>query len=85
MSTAAATGKDHGASSASRRCTPPDKADDFDGDKIEHLRNARQPARALLVEYFLRLWWVDYLATGIILAFVAREAVESYHELHEQE
>jgi len=39
----------------------------------------------LLVEYFLGLWWVDYLATGIILAFVAREAVESYHELHEQE
>ncbi len=38
----------------------------------------------LLVEYFLGLWWVDYLATGLILAFVAREAVESYHELHEQ-
>jgi len=39
----------------------------------------------LLVEYFLGLWWVDYLATGFILAFVAREAVESYHELHGQE
>ena len=37
----------------------------------------------LLAEYFLRIWWADYLATGIILAFVAREAVESYHELHE--
>jgi divalent metal cation (Fe/Co/Zn/Cd) transporter len=37
----------------------------------------------LLAEYFLGLWWVDYLATGIILAFVAREAVESYNELHE--
>jgi divalent metal cation (Fe/Co/Zn/Cd) transporter len=37
----------------------------------------------LLAEYFLGLWWADYLATGIILAFVAREAVESYHELHE--
>lgn len=36
----------------------------------------------LLAEYFLRLWWADYLATGVILAFVAREAVESYHELH---
>jgi len=38
----------------------------------------------LLAEYFLGLWWVDYLATGVILAFVAREAVESYHELHEE-
>jgi len=24
------------------------------------------------------------LATAVILAFVAREAVESYHELHEE-
>jgi len=39
----------------------------------------------LLAEYFLGLWWADYLATGIILAFVAREAVESYHELHGEE
>jgi divalent metal cation (Fe/Co/Zn/Cd) transporter len=30
----------------------------------------------LLAEYFLGLWWADYLATGIILAFVAREAVD---------
>jgi divalent metal cation (Fe/Co/Zn/Cd) transporter len=35
----------------------------------------------LLAEYFLGLWWADYLATGVILAFVAREAIESYHEL----
>src|SRR5712692_3953066 len=39
----------------------------------------------LLAEYFLGIWWADYLATGIILAFVAREAVESYHELHAEE
>ncbi len=39
----------------------------------------------LLAEYSLVLWCADYLATGIILAFVAREAVESYHELHAQE
>jgi divalent metal cation (Fe/Co/Zn/Cd) transporter len=39
----------------------------------------------LLAEYLLGLWWADYLATGIILAFVAREAAESYHELHEEE
>src|SRR6267378_4144433 len=38
----------------------------------------------LLAEYFLRLWWADYLATGVILAFVAKEAVESYHELREE-
>lgn len=37
----------------------------------------------LLAEYFLGLWWADYLATGVILAFVAKEAVESYQELHE--
>lgn len=38
----------------------------------------------LLLEFFLGLWWVDYAATGIILAFVAREAVESYHELRRE-
>ena len=37
----------------------------------------------LLVEYFLGLWWADYLATAFILAFVSREAFESYRELHE--
>src|SRR3989441_5106329 len=37
----------------------------------------------LLAEYSLGLWWADYLATGVILAFVAREAAESYYELHE--
>src|SRR5438132_5100322 len=39
----------------------------------------------LLAEYFLGLWWADYLATGIILAFVAREAIESYHVLGGEE
>jgi divalent metal cation (Fe/Co/Zn/Cd) transporter len=38
----------------------------------------------LLAETFLRLWWADYLATTVILAFVAREALESYRELHEK-
>ena len=38
----------------------------------------------LLAEFFLGLWWIDYVATGVILAFVAKEAVESYHELHEE-
>ena len=33
----------------------------------------------LLAEYFLGLWWADYLAAGVILAFVLREGVESYH------
>ena len=40
---------------------------------------------ALLAEFILKIAWVDYLATGAILAFVAKEAVESYHELHEEE
>ncbi|MGA2199678.1 MAG: cation transporter [Nitrososphaerales archaeon] len=39
----------------------------------------------LLAEYLFGLWWADYLATAVILAFVAREAVESYRELHERE
>jgi divalent metal cation (Fe/Co/Zn/Cd) transporter len=38
----------------------------------------------LLAETFLRLWWADYLATTVILGFVAREALKSYHELHEE-
>lgn len=38
----------------------------------------------LLAEYLLGLWWADYLATAVILAFVAREAVESYHEISEE-
>lgn len=38
-----------------------------------------------LVAGFLGFWWVDYLAAGVILAFVAREAMESYHELQTAE
>jgi len=38
----------------------------------------------LLAEYFLGLWWADYLSTGVILGFVAKEAVESYRELHNE-
>jgi divalent metal cation (Fe/Co/Zn/Cd) transporter len=34
----------------------------------------------LLAEFFLGLWWADYLAAGVIMAFVAKEAIESYHE-----
>jgi len=34
----------------------------------------------LLAEYFLGWWWADYLAAAVILAFVAKEAAESYHE-----
>lgn len=39
----------------------------------------------LLLEYFFGLWWVDYVATAVILAFVAKEAIESYRELHKEE
>ncbi|MGA2663567.1 MAG: cation transporter [Nitrososphaerales archaeon] len=38
----------------------------------------------LLAEYLLGLWWADYLATALILVFVAREALEAYHELREE-
>ena len=31
----------------------------------------------LLAEYFAGLWWADYVATVVILAFVAREGYES--------
>jgi divalent metal cation (Fe/Co/Zn/Cd) transporter len=31
----------------------------------------------LLLNYVWKLWWTDYLAAGIILVFVAREAKES--------
>ena len=35
-----------------------------------------------LLAVFLFDWWgVDYLATGVILAFVTKEAIETYHEL----
>jgi divalent metal cation (Fe/Co/Zn/Cd) transporter len=39
----------------------------------------------LLAEYFFGLWWADYLATAVIVTFVAREAMESYHELKNKE
>jgi len=32
----------------------------------------------LLTVYLFGLWWVDYLAAGIILVFVAKEAVEAF-------
>jgi divalent metal cation (Fe/Co/Zn/Cd) transporter len=32
---------------------------------------------AFLAEYFFGFWWADYLATAVILVFVAREASES--------
>jgi divalent metal cation (Fe/Co/Zn/Cd) transporter len=33
----------------------------------------------LLANFLWRIWWVDYVATAVILAFVAREAGESLH------
>jgi len=39
----------------------------------------------LLAEYFFGLWWADYLATAVIVTFVAREAMEAYHELRDEE
>lgn len=37
----------------------------------------------LAAEYFLGLWWADYAATGVVLAFVAKEGAESYRELRD--
>jgi divalent metal cation (Fe/Co/Zn/Cd) transporter len=37
----------------------------------------------LAAEYALGIWWADYVATAAILAFVAKEALESKHELAE--
>jgi divalent metal cation (Fe/Co/Zn/Cd) transporter len=34
----------------------------------------------LMAEYFMGVWWADYLAAGIILGFVGREAIESRAE-----
>jgi divalent metal cation (Fe/Co/Zn/Cd) transporter len=38
----------------------------------------------LLAQYALGIAWADYAATLVILAFVAREAFESFHEFGEQ-
>ena len=38
----------------------------------------------LLGVYLFGLWWLDYSATAVILVFVAKEATEAYHELHEK-
>ena len=37
----------------------------------------------LLAVYLFGLWWIDYLATGGILAFVGKEAIEAFRESHE--
>ncbi len=38
----------------------------------------------LLINYFFRLPWIDYVATAVILAFITKEAIESYHEIRER-
>lgn len=35
----------------------------------------------LLLNYYLHIAWADYIATAIILAFVAKEALESWKEM----
>lgn len=35
----------------------------------------------LLAESFLGIWWADYLATGVIMLFVAKEALESFEQV----
>ena len=38
----------------------------------------------LLGLYLFGWWWADYLATGVILAFVAKESVDAYREMKEE-
>ena len=35
---------------------------------------------SLLVNYFFRISWIDYVATTVILAFVAKESIEAFRE-----
>jgi divalent metal cation (Fe/Co/Zn/Cd) transporter len=35
----------------------------------------------LLVNYLWKIWWVDYVAAGVILIFVLREALEALEEI----
>ncbi len=35
----------------------------------------------LLVNYLWKVWWVDYVAAGVILIFVLREALEALEEI----
>ncbi len=35
----------------------------------------------LLMNYFWKIWWVDYVAAGVILIFVLREALEALEEI----
>ena len=37
----------------------------------------------LLAEFFFGFWWAAYLATGIILILITKEAIESYKETKE--
>ena len=34
----------------------------------------------LLINYVFRIGWVDYVATAVILVFVAKESLEAFHE-----
>lgn len=36
----------------------------------------------LLAEFLFGFWWADYLATVVIVAFIGKEALESYGEIH---
>ena len=35
---------------------------------------------SLLVNYLFKIWWIDYLATAVILAFVGKESLEAFRE-----
>jgi len=40
---------------------------------------------SLLINYVWRISWVDYVATVVILCFVAKEALEAFSEIRESE
>lgn len=35
----------------------------------------------LLAEFLFGFWWADYVAAAIIVAFIGKEALESFHEI----
>ncbi len=37
----------------------------------------------LLMNYLWKIWWVDYVAAGVILIFVLREALEALEEIRD--
>ena len=53
---------------------------------LDWLMQLTQSALVLgLAAEFVGLWWADYVATALILSFVAKEGIESYNEARGEE